>query len=98
MTKSSPSQSHPSRHTSSPDTQNTDPNLIAGTKRPSQLVFRPRFALRVGAGHLPIFLPKFEGPLAGTSVPSVLPWNRIGSWPGPAQYPNVQTEVIVLSS
>lgn len=44
------------------------------------------------------YSPKLLGPRAGTNFPSVLPWNRIGGSPGPAQYPNVQTEVIVLSS
>lgn len=42
--------------------------------------------------------PNFCGPLAGTTLPFVRPWNRIGSSPGPAQYANVQTAKAVLSS
>jgi hypothetical protein len=45
-----------------------------------------------------IRLPKTVGPRLGTSLPSVRPWNVIGSWPGPAQYPNVHTACADLSS
>ena len=30
-------------------------------------------------------LPNTVGPRLATSFPSVLPWNRTGSWPGPSQ-------------
>lgn len=43
-------------------------------------------------------LPNTVGPRLGTNLPSVRPWNVIGSWPGPAQYPNVHTACADLSS
>lgn len=43
-------------------------------------------------------IPKIPGPLAGTILPCVRPWKRIGSWSGPAQYANVHTAKAVLSS
>lgn len=42
--------------------------------------------------------PKTGGPRAGTILPLHVPWKRIGSWSGPAQYANVQTAKAVLSS
>jgi hypothetical protein len=41
--------------------------------------------------------PKSGGPLAGTIFPSVLPWNKIGSSPGPPQNANVHTADADLS-
>ena len=43
-------------------------------------------------------IPKLGGPLGGTILPGVRPWNRIGSSPGPAENANVQTADADLSS
>jgi hypothetical protein len=43
-------------------------------------------------------IPKSGGPLGGTILPGVRPWNRIGSSPGPAENANVQTADADLSS
>ena len=43
-------------------------------------------------------IPNLAGPLAGTILPGVRPWKRIGSWPGPEENANVQTAEADLSS
>ena len=64
-------------------------------------------ALRTPSQALPHFrhnnekichLPKTVGPRLSTNLPSVRPWKRIASWPGPSQYPNVHTAWADLSS
>lgn len=36
--------------------------------------------------------------LERSGLTSVIPWKRMGSWPGPCEYPNVQTALAPLSS
>lgn len=43
-------------------------------------------------------LPNFPSPLAGTILPSVLPWKIKGSHPGPAEKAKVQTASADLSA
>lgn len=89
-----------SEHTSDPRTQ---------SKRPSLKKINLKSALHSTSGpgvkkknkmqeKSSIHSPKSKGPFASTILPCVLPWNKIGSLPGPSQYANVQTACADLFS
>lgn len=74
----------PSRHMSDPDTQRWGPIQTW----PGLLPARPCPGGRLMRG---IYWKKAR-------ITSVMPWNRMGSWPGPLEKPKVQTALADLSS
>jgi hypothetical protein len=95
MEKCLPSLLYPSQHTSGRRTRRLDPNLGSGrfSVSPSEQCKEQLNKIRKRSD-----IPKLGGPLGGTILPGVRPWNRIGSSPGPAENANVQTADADLSS
>ena len=86
-----PLQPYPSQRRSGLHIRKSDPSLRKREEVSHRLMRGRGTTLRVD-------VPKFAGPLAGTILPGVRPWNKIGSSPGPAANANVQTAEANLSS
>lgn len=89
--RSCSSRSSPSPRTSFLRTRSMSPNLVMSA---SAIISLVQWDERETGKNL----PKTVGPRLATSFPSVLPWKRTGSWPGPALYAKVQTACALLSS
>ena len=91
------SHSCPSQRTSGPRTRSTSPNLcvLLSASGISSSSHASPFKTTIGGN---LYLPKTVDPRLSTNFPSVRPWKRIASLPGPSQYPNVHTAWADLSS